>query len=100
MIFILNFPFNLLITIQVVGQNQPPRLIHIDQMPLTNAVLHESLRMSCTLYNALTHCAGSEFSINSELIPNLHPDKLVSNGPKNILSSPPSVKPFPADLHT
>ena len=38
-------------------------------MPLTNAVLHESLRMSCTVYNALTHCAGAEFSIQNYVIP-------------------------------
>ena len=54
---------------KVIGQEQPPRLIHRDQMPFTNAVLHESLRMSCTLYNALTHCANSEFSIGKYVIP-------------------------------
>ena len=63
------FQFNIEINIQVVGRNQPPRLVHLVRMPLTNAVLHESLRMSCTVYNALTHCAGSEFSIHNYVIP-------------------------------
>ena len=38
-------------------------------MPFTNAVLHESLRMSCTVYNALAHCATSEFSVGDYVIP-------------------------------
>jgi cytochrome P450 len=38
-------------------------------MPFTNAVLHESLRLSCTVYNALAHCATSEFSVGDYVIP-------------------------------
>ena len=54
---------------QVVGKDQSPRLVHLDQMPLTNAIFHESLRMSNVLYNALAHCANSEFSIKNYVIP-------------------------------
>ena len=38
-------------------------------MPFTNAVLHEGLRLSCTVYNAIAHCATSEFSVGDYVIP-------------------------------
>ena len=44
-------------------------MVHRDQMSYVNAVLHEGLRLSCTVYNALAHCALSEFSVGSYVIP-------------------------------
>ena len=38
-------------------------------MPYTNAVLHESLRISCVVYNAIPHYTNAEVSVGNYIIP-------------------------------
>ena len=54
---------------QVVAKGDIPRLGNRDQMHYTNAVLHESLRLSCLVYNALPHYTNSSVKVDNYVIP-------------------------------
>ena len=54
---------------KVIGLGQSPRLIHREEMHYTNAVLHESLRISCVVYNSLLHRSNTEIPVGGYMIP-------------------------------
>ena len=55
--------------LKIVGRGEVPRLAHRDQLHYTNAVLHESLRISCLVFTALPHYSTAEVSIGPYVIP-------------------------------
>ena len=57
------------VCVKVVGRKQTPRLSHREHMHYTNAVLHESLRMGCVVYNAVLHYAKEDIIVGKYTIP-------------------------------
>ena len=54
---------------QIVGRGEIPRLEHMEDLHYTNAVLHESMRLSCVVYNAVNHCASEDIIAGDYVIP-------------------------------
>ena len=54
---------------KVVGRGQTPRLHHKERLHYTSAVLHESMRISCVVYNAVNHCTSEEMTVGDYKIP-------------------------------
>ena len=54
---------------QIVGRGVAPRLSHKEDLHYTNAVLHESMRISCVVYNALNHVANADVQAGDYVIP-------------------------------
>ena len=54
---------------QIVIKGDVPRLIHRDQMHYTNAVLLETLRLSCIVWNALPHFTSASVQFENYVIP-------------------------------
>ena len=52
-----------------MGRGQAPRLHHRESLHYTNAVLHESMRLSCVVYNAINHRTTAEMKAGDYVIP-------------------------------
>ena len=61
--------FNIYIYLKIVGLGQTPRLIHKDQLHYINAVIHESMRLTCLGYFAIPHFTSADVSIKEYVIP-------------------------------
>ena len=69
MLFIQRYYHIWLLQFKVVGRGQSPRLHHQEQLHFTNAVLHESMRISCVVYNAINHVTSDEIAAGDYVIP-------------------------------
>ena len=52
-----------------MGRGQAPRLRHKESLHYTNAVLHESMRLSCVVYNAINHRTNADIKAGEYVIP-------------------------------
>lgn len=52
-----------------MGRGQAPRLHHEESLHYTNAVLHESMRLSCVVYNAINHRTTADIKAGEYTIP-------------------------------
>ena len=69
MLFIQRYYHIWVLQFKVVGRGQSPRLHHQEQLHFTNAVLHESMRISCVVYNAINHVTSDEIAAGDYVIP-------------------------------
>merc|ERR1712226_642173 len=70
---------------KVVAKGDVPRLDHRQHMHYTNAVLHESLRLSCLVYNALPHFTNASIQVDKYVIPK---DTVIIPSLMNVLLDP------------
>ena len=52
-----------------MGRGQAPRLHHKESLHYTNAVLHESMRLRCVVYNAINHRTNADIKAGEYVIP-------------------------------